>query len=164
MHISCLPAVVQAQAEAEQHQEQLDKIQKQHEELLEKATGKLSKSLRQREVEYSQLENMHLAVKAELEQRGHDLDAKLTKAKEKLKHVEHRRALETEGFTNDISLLRKQLVAVDRKLHQMRLQSRLDDDERLHSLLQKIEHKGQRFNDQVLYATLFFYPTLQIFT
>eukprot|EP00892_Ulva_mutabilis_P005163 jgi/Ulvmu1/3018/UM015_0058.1 len=132
----------------EKHQEELDRMHRAHEDALEKATAKLSKSLRNREVEYSQLESMHLAVKAELEQRGHDLEVKLSKTKDKLKQAEHRRALESEGFTNDVSLLRKQLAAVDRKLHQMRLQSRLEDDERLHSMLQKLEKKGAKDLDQ----------------
>jgi hypothetical protein len=57
--------------------------------------------------------------------------------------------MDAEGFTSDVSLLRKQLSAVDRKLHQMRLQSRLEDDERLHGLLQKLERKGGSANDQV---------------
>ena len=92
---------------------------------------------------------MHLAVKTELEQRGHDLEVKLSKTKDKLKQAEHRRSLEAEGFTNDVSLLRKQLASVDRKLHQMRLQSRLEDDERLHSLLQKLDRKGCTEFDQV---------------
>lgn len=36
-----------------------------------------------------------------------------------------RRLLDVEGWTNDITLLRKALEAIDRKLHQMRLSSRL---------------------------------------
>lgn len=140
----------------EKHSEQMDRMHRLHEDALEKATAKLSKSLRHREVEYSQLESMHLAVKTELEQRGHDLETKLSKTKEKLKQAEQRRALESEGFTNDVSLLRKQLAAVDRKLHQMRLQSRLEDDERLHSLLQKLEKKGAKGVDQVCVARVWF--------
>lgn len=140
---------MQIQSKEDDHQETIDKMRRLHESTLEKATAKLTKSLRHREVEYSQLESMHLAVKAELEQRGNELEVKLAKTKEKLKQAEHRRALEAEGFTNDVSLLRKQLGAVDRKLHQMRLQSRLEDDERLHSMLQKLEKKGTKYADQV---------------
>lgn len=36
-----------------------------------------------------------------------------------------RRLLDVEGWTNDITLLRQQLLATDRKLHQMRLSLRL---------------------------------------
>jgi hypothetical protein len=129
--------------------ERLEKAQSIHQEELEKCTSQLSKSLKKREMEYSQLESMHMAVKAELEQRVQELESKVTKSKEKLKQAEHRRAMDAEGFTNDVSLLRKQLSAVDRKLHQMRLQSRLEDDERLHGLLQKLERKGGGASDQV---------------
>lgn len=140
---------MQLKAKEGDHQEYIDRMSRLHEETLEKATAKLSKSLRNREVEYSQLESMHLAVKAELEQRTNELEVKLAKTKDKLKQAENRRALEAEGFTNDVSLLRKQLGAVDRKLHQMRLQNRLQDDERLHSMLQKLEKKGPKCVDQV---------------
>lgn len=56
--------------------------------------------------------------------------------------MEHRRALDMEGFTNDVSLLRKQLASVDRKLHQMRLLDRLEDDDRLHSVLQQLQKRS----------------------
>lgn len=36
-----------------------------------------------------------------------------------------RRALDAEGWLSDVTILRKQLAAVDRKLHQMRLMDRL---------------------------------------
>lgn len=130
-------------------QEQFEKAQAIHQEELEKCTSQLSKSLKKREMEYSQLESMHMAVKGELEQRVQELEIKVTKSKEKVKQAEHRRAMDAEGFTNDVSLLRKQLTAVDRKLHQMRLQNRLEDDERLHGLLQKLERKGGAGCDQV---------------
>ena len=130
-------------------QEQFEKAQSIHQEELEKCTSQLSKSLKKREMEYSQLESMHMAVKGELEQRVHELESKVTKSKEKVRQAEHRRAMDAEGFTNDVCLLRKQLTAVDRKLHQMRLQSRLEDDERLHGLLQKLERKGGTGCDQV---------------
>lgn len=122
--------------------EHFEKAQAIHQEELEKRTAQLSKSLKKREMEYSQLESMHLAVKSELEQRVQELEGKLGKSKDRLKQAEQRRALDAEGFTNDVCLLRKQLSAVDRKLHQMRLQSRLEDDERLHALLMKLEKRG----------------------
>lgn len=137
------------------HQEYIDRMSRLHEETLEKTTAKLSKSLRNREVEYSQLESMHLAVKSELEQRTNELEVKLAKTKDKLKQAENRRALEAEGFTNDVSILRKQLNTVDRKLHQMRLQNRLQDDERLHSMLQKLENKGPKCSDQVGFYVMY---------
>lgn len=59
-----------------------------------------------------------------------------------LKELEHRRALDLEGFTADITHLRKSVVAVDRKLHQMRLVHRLEDDERLDALLDDLERRA----------------------
>lgn len=45
-----------------------------------------------------------------------------------------RRALDAEGWLSDVTILRKQLAAVDRKLHQMRLMDRLQVGW-LHSLI-----------------------------
>ncbi len=42
-----------------------------------------------------------------------------------MKQLEVRRALDAEGWLSDVTILRKQLAAVDRKLHQMRLMDRL---------------------------------------
>lgn len=42
-----------------------------------------------------------------------------------MKQLEIRRALDAEGWLSDVTILRKQLAAVDRKLHQMRLADRL---------------------------------------
>ena len=50
--------------------------------------------------------------------------------------------MDLEGFTTDVSLLRKQLAAVDRKLHQMRLLERLQNDERLATLLHSLENRA----------------------
>lgn len=46
-------------------------------------------------------------------------------AQEQVKQLEVRRALDAEGWLSDVTILRKQLAAVDRKLHQMRLMDRL---------------------------------------
>jgi coiled-coil domain-containing protein 77 len=100
-------------------------------------------------MELNQLETMQSAVKAQLEERIADLEAKLARTKDALAKSEHRRALDAEGFTNDVTLLRKQLTAVDRKLHQMRLQSRLKDDERLEAVLKKVEAKGSNQLEEV---------------
>lgn len=119
----------------------------------EEAAGKASKQLKAREMEASQLESMHSAVKAELEQRVEELESKLSRAKEGWKQAEHRRVLDSEGFTSDVTMLRQQLASVDRKLHQMRLQSRLEDDERLDGLLKKVQTKGKPLKE-VRYAPL----------
>jgi septal ring factor EnvC (AmiA/AmiB activator) len=116
---------------------------------LEKETKAAAKQLKAREMELNQLETMHSAVKAQLEERVADLGSKLARTKDALAKSEHRRALDAEGFTNDVTLLRKQLKAVDRKLHQTRLQSRLHDDERLEVVLKKVEPKGQHQLEEV---------------
>lgn len=46
-------------------------------------------------------------------------------SQEQVKLLETRRALDAEGWLSDVTILRKQLAAVDRKLHQMRLMDRL---------------------------------------
>jgi len=51
-----------------------------------------------------------------------------------VKQLEVRRALDAEGWLSDVTILRKQLAAVDRKLHQMRLMDRLQVGW-LHSLI-----------------------------
>lgn len=42
---------------------------------------------------------------------------------------------------NEVSLLRKKLSVVDRRLHQMRLVERLGEDDRLDRMLQELENK-----------------------
>ena len=46
-------------------------------------------------------------------------------SQEQVKQLDIRRALDAEGWLSDVTILRKQLAAVDRKLHQMRLMDRL---------------------------------------
>jgi hypothetical protein len=120
----------------------LEKLRAQHEADTTKSDAMHSKQLKAREMEVSQLEHMHSAVKAQLEQRVAELEGKLSKARDAARASEVRRAREAEGFTSDVTLLRQQLAAVDRKLHQMRLASRLADDERLDGLLRKVATKG----------------------
>lgn len=127
----------------------LEKASEQHCAAHDKAAADFSRQLKAREMEIGQLESMHTSIKVQLEARVSDLESKLSRAKEGWKQAEHRRALDSEGFTNDISLLRKQLAAVDRKLHSMRLKSRLEDDERLEGLLKKVAGKGTPLRDQV---------------
>ena len=93
----------------------LSKVQDQLEGDAKKAAATQAKQLKQRELELSQLEHMHATVKAQLEERISDLEGKLSKAKASAKQSELRRAREAEGFTSDVSLLRQQLVAVDRR-------------------------------------------------
>ncbi|KAK9865785.1 hypothetical protein WJX84_006592 [Apatococcus fuscideae] len=65
---------------------------------------------------------------------------KLERAQEAVRQLEIRRALDQEGWDSDVTLLRRQMSAVDRKMHQMRLVGRLDDDERLDAILRKLSH------------------------
>ena len=120
----------------------LDKMRAQQEAAAAKEAAAHSKQLKAREIEVSQLENVHASVKAQLEQRVAELEGKLSKARDATRRADLRRAREAEGFASDITLLRQQLMAVDRTLHQMRLQSRLQDDERLDGLLKKVQAKG----------------------
>ena len=98
--------------------------------------------LKQREEELINLEGVHSAVKAQHEVRCAELEAKIAKLEDKSRELEHRRALDLEGFTADITNLRKSLIAVDRKLHQMRLIHRLEDDERLDAILDELERRA----------------------
>ncbi|KAK3242884.1 hypothetical protein CYMTET_47438 [Cymbomonas tetramitiformis] len=88
------------------------------------------------------MESLHKAVMTQYENRIKDLDAQLGSLRGKHKALEARRLLDLEGFTRDVTLLRKQLCAVDRKLHQLRLANRLEDDERLDALLEHIEQRA----------------------
>lgn len=47
-----------------------------------------------------------------------------------------------EGYTADVTNLRRALAAVDRKLHEMRLVERLGDDERLDAILAHLRHRA----------------------
>ena len=51
--------------------------------------------------------------------------ANAMQTQEQVRQLEVRRALDAEGWLSDVTILRKQLAAVDRKLHQMRLMDRL---------------------------------------
>ena len=123
-------------------EERIERLEREHGAALAKEAAGASRQLKAREMELGQLETMHAAVKEQLEARVRDLEGKLGKSKDALRHSEQRRVMDAEGFTHDVSNLRKQLAAVDRKLHAMRLQARLDDDERLEALLRKVDRKG----------------------
>ena len=71
-----------------------------------------------------------------------DLEEEVKKQKKKQRDLEHRRTMDIEGFTSDVTTLRRLLSAVDRRLHQTRLVQRLDDDERLDMLLEQLEQRS----------------------
>ncbi len=53
-----------------------------------------------------------------------DLEGRVSKLTEQNRQLETRRHMDMEGFTADITNLRKMLAATDRKLHEMRLVQR----------------------------------------
>ena len=82
------------------------------------------------------------AIATQYEQRIADLEEEVKKQKKKQRDLEHRRTMDIEGFTSDVTTLRRLLSAVDRRLHQTRLVQRLDDDERLDMLLEQLEQRS----------------------
>eukprot|EP00899_Mesostigma_viride_P008061 jgi/Mesvir1/17256/Mv07665-RA.1 len=85
------------------------------------------------------LEISYAAVRVQSGKRIQALVDRVRKQKQQYRELQHRRALDLEGFTNDITLLRKKLAVVDRRLHQMRLMDRLEDDDRLDALIAAME-------------------------
>jgi coiled-coil domain-containing protein 77 len=77
--------------------------------------------VRAREEELKALASLHTSTKAAAEEHIAELEARCTKLKEANRSLEMRRQLDVDGWTADVTLLRKQLAAVDRKLLQMRL-------------------------------------------
>lgn len=82
------------------------------------------------------------AIATQYERRIKELEGSNKAIKKKMKELQTRRAMDLEGFTADVTTLRKLLNAVDRRLHQTRLVQRLDDDERLDLLLEQLERRA----------------------
>ena len=82
------------------------------------------------------------AIATQYERRIKELERENKKTRKKMRDLEQRRAMDLEGFTSDVTTLRKLLSAVDRRLHQTRLAQRLDDDERLDALLEQLEQRA----------------------
>ncbi|KAF5830416.1 hypothetical protein DUNSADRAFT_14637 [Dunaliella salina] len=109
---------------------------KQHAETkVEDVAANLRKQLKAKVEEAINLTSVHGALKAQYEKRIAELEEKCTRAVQANKQLELRRYQDMEGFTADVTHLRKTLTAVDRKLHEMRLIERLDDDDRLDTIL-----------------------------
>ena len=92
------------------------------------------------------------AIATQYERRIKELEGSNKAIKKKMKELQTRRAMDLEGFTADVTTLRKLLNAVDRRLHQTRLVQRLDDDERLDLLLEQLERRApdpSGLNDEV---------------
>ncbi len=77
--------------------------------------------MKAREEELVNLASLHTSTKAACERRVEELEARCARLTEANKQQELRRALDCDGWTADVTLLRKALAAVDRKLLQMRL-------------------------------------------
>jgi coiled-coil domain-containing protein 77 len=82
------------------------------------------------------------ATATQYERRISELESQNANYKKKHREIETRRAMDLEGFTADVTTLRRLLAAVDRKLHQTRLTQRLDDDERLDMLMEQLEKRA----------------------
>ncbi|KIZ06949.1 Coiled-coil domain-containing protein 77 [Monoraphidium neglectum] len=98
--------------------------------------------VRAREEELTNLASLHASTKAAADKRIADLEARASRLQDSNRQLEQRRQLEVDGWGADVTLLRKQLAAVDRKLTQMRLIDRLEDDERLDTLLDQLQKKA----------------------
>ena len=84
------------------------------------------------------LENALAAVRQQYEVRIADLESALAKLRSAHARLEKRRAFDVEGYIADVSAMRKKVTATERRLHQMRLCNRLDDDEKLDALLESL--------------------------
>lgn len=70
-----------------------------------------------------------------------ELESKIAKGLSINRQLETRRCQDREGFVNDVSMLRKKLSMIERRMHQMRLIERLSEDDRLDRMLQDLENK-----------------------
>lgn len=74
-----------------------------------------------RDEELNRLSALHASTKDAADRRIAELEARAGRLAEANRQLELRRQLDADGWTADVTLLRKQLAAVDRKLLQMRL-------------------------------------------
>lgn len=70
------------------------------------------------------LSSVHTTSTAAYDRRVQELELRAARLGEANKQLELRRALDVEGWTADVTALRKMLTAVDIKLHEMRLVER----------------------------------------
>ncbi|GBF99207.1 hypothetical protein Rsub_12466 [Raphidocelis subcapitata] len=104
--------------------------------------ARFREQVRARDEELSRLSALHASTKDAADRRIAELEARVARLSEANRQLETRRQLEADGWAADVTLLRKQLAAVDRKLLQMRLIDRLDDDERLDALLDQLQKRA----------------------
>ncbi|KAF8064637.1 ccdc77 [Scenedesmus sp. PABB004] len=97
--------------------------------------------VRSRDEELLTLGSVHASSKEAAERRIAELEGRVGRLLEANRQLELRRQLDADGWAADVTRLRQSLAVVDRKLLQMRLIDRLDDDERLDALLDQLERK-----------------------
>lgn len=129
-------------AQQMRHEEQMDGLKRELGAAQEKAVGQFRSQLKRKEEELVGLGGVHAAVMAQYQSRIGELEAWKAHMTAKYKRLEDRRAMDLEGFNRDVTALRKALGLTERKLHQMRLVLRLDDDDRLDKLLEMLEKKA----------------------
>ncbi|KAG1679502.1 hypothetical protein FOA52_011101 [Chlamydomonas sp. UWO 241] len=118
------------------------RMKQQSEHKLDDVATNLRRQLKSKEDELLSLGSVHTATKAALEKRVVELEGRSAKLSEHNKGLETRRHMDMEGFTADLTNLRKMLASIERKLHEMRLVERLGDDDRLDSILAHLRHKA----------------------
>ncbi|KAF6256024.1 hypothetical protein COO60DRAFT_1627324 [Scenedesmus sp. NREL 46B-D3] len=129
-------AAVQRQARAE-----VDKASAAADSRMREYVDKFRDQVRWREEELMRLGSLHTTTKAAADKRIAELEGRVSRLLDANRQLELRRQLDVDGWAADVTALRKTLGAVDRKLLQMRLIDRLEDDERLDALLDQLEKR-----------------------
>lgn len=119
--------------------EELERCRKGAATKLQEYTAKLREQVKSREDELLSLSAVHTSVRTQYEKLTADLEARCQRLQDQNRQLEQRRALDMEGFSTDVTTLRKMIAAVDRKVVQVRLADRLEDRDRLDTLLAKLQ-------------------------
>ncbi|PNH02442.1 Coiled-coil domain-containing protein 77 [Tetrabaena socialis] len=91
---------------------------------LDDVSTNLRQQLKGKEEELINLSSVHNTMCVQYDRRVAELELKAARLGEANKQLELRRHLDCEGWTADVTALRRTLTAVDRKLHEMRLVER----------------------------------------
>ncbi|GLC41905.1 hypothetical protein PLESTB_001046000 [Pleodorina starrii] len=111
---------------------------------LDDMTSNIRSQLKAKEEELINLASVHTTSVAQYDRRVSELELRAARLTEANRQLELRRHLDCEGWTADVTALRKTLTAVDRKLHEMRLVERLEDDDRLDAILSHLRKKAPK--------------------
>ncbi|KAK9784601.1 hypothetical protein WJX73_004449 [Symbiochloris irregularis] len=139
---------VQEQAAANVYQAQRDAEAKltearcDHQRSMDDYATSFCKQLEAREAEVADLTAELELLQTQAAQQTGELQSALKRAQDNVRQLEQRRALDMEGWANDVSLLRRQAAAVHRKMHQMRIVDRLADDERRDNILDTLSARA----------------------